>query len=177
MHVGGTIAAAAEPVMAADEGGLALPEQPGEGHDLLHRKAGDLRRPLRRAFGDMGCQFVRRVGVAAKVIPVGIALLEEDMHDAHRQCAVGARPHGEVHVGLLGGARAVRIDHDKLRPALLGLHGVGHDVDLGVHRVAAPDHHQIGMLVDLAHVGTALGADTGDPAGIRQRYANSRKIA
>ena len=177
MHVGRAIAAAAEAVMAADERGLGLAVEPREAHDLLDREAGDLGRPLRRAGRDVGGQLVRRVGVAAQVIPVGIALLEEDVHDADRQRAVGARPDRKVDVGLVGRPGAIGIDHDQLGATLLGLHGVGHDVDLGVHRVAAPDHHQIGMLVDLAHVGAALGSHAGDPAGIRKRHADGREPA
>ena len=99
------------------------------------------------------------------------------MHDGDRQRAVGAGTHGEMDVGLLGRAGAVGIDHDQPGAALLGAHGVGHDVDLGVDRIAAPDHDQIGMLVDLAHVGAALGADAGDPAGVGERDADGREIA
>ena len=173
----GAVAAAAEAVMAADEGGLGLPVEPGEGDDLLDRQAGDPGRPFRRARRHVRGQLVRRIGVAAQVVPVGIAFLEQDMHDGHGQRAVGAGTHREMDVGLLGRAGAVGIDHDQLGAALLGAHGVGHDVDLGVHRVAAPDHHQLGMLVDLAHVGAALGADAGDPAGVRQRHADGREPA
>ena len=96
---------------------------------------------------------------------------------AHGQRAVGAGTHREMDVGLLGRAGAIGIDHDQLGAALLGAHGVGHDVDLGVHRVAAPDHHQVRMLVDLAHVGAALDADAGDPAGVGQRHADGREPA
>src|SRR5262249_20154345 len=111
------------------------------------------------------------------VVPVGVALLEQDMHDADRQRAVGAGTHGEMDVGLLGRSGAVGIDHDQLGATLLGAHGVGHDVDLGVHRVAAPDHHQVRVLVDLAHVGAALDAGAGDPAGVGEHDANGREPA
>ncbi len=177
VHVGSTIAAAAEAVMAADERGLGLAVEPRERNDLLDREAGDLRRPLRRARGDVGGKLVRRVGIAAHIVPVGIALLEEDVHDTGRQRPIGAGTHREMDVGLLGRTSAVGIDHDQLRAALLGAHGVGHDVDLGVDRIAAPDHDQLGMLVDLAHVGAALGADARDPAGVGERDADGREVA
>ncbi len=82
-----------------------------------------------------------------------------------------------MHIGLLGRAGAVGIDHDQLGAALPGAHGVGHDVDLGVDRIAAPDHDQVGMLIDLAHVGAALGADARDPPGVGERDADGREIA
>src|SRR6185437_5116968 len=97
--------------------------------------------------------------------------------DADRESAVGAGTHREMDVGLLGGAGAVRVDHDDLGATLLRLHGVGHDVDLGIHRVAAPDHHQVRMLVDLAHVGAALHAGAGDPASVGERHADGREPA
>ncbi len=65
------------------------------------------------------------------------------MHHADGQRTVGAGTHCQMNVGLVGGARAIRIDDDELGAALLGLHGVGHDVDLGAHGIAAPDHHQL----------------------------------
>ena len=122
-------------------------------------------------------QLVRRVGVFPQIVPVGIALLEEDMHHTDRQRAVGAGTHGEMDIGLVGGAGTIRVDHDQLGAALLCLHRVGHDVDLGVHRIAAPDHDQFRMLVDLAYVGPALGADAGDPAGVGERDADGREPA
>src|SRR5260370_1281091 len=80
--------------------------------------------------------------------------------------AVGAGQRRQMHIGLLGGAGAVRIDDDELGAALLpGLRDMGHHIDLGRHRVAAPDDDQVGF-GDLAGVDPAPRADPGPPAGI-----------
>ena len=92
-------------------------------------------------------QLVRHVAVAGEIVAVGEALLEQDVHDAAGQRPVGARAQRQMHVGLLGRGRAVGVDHDQLGPALLsGAGDVGHQVDVGVDRVGAPDHDQVGML-------------------------------
>ena len=56
------------------------------------------------------------VGVSREIVAVGIALLEQDMHDRASERAVGAGQWREVLVGDLGGGGAVRVDDDKLAP-------------------------------------------------------------
>ena len=133
--------------------------------------------PLRRARAHVRGQLVGAIGVAAQVVPVGEALREQHVHHAAGERAVGARPQRQMQVGLLGGAGAVRVHHHQLGAALLRRHRVLHHVDLGVDRIAAPDHHQVGMLGGLAQVDAALGADAGDPAGVGQRHADGREPA
>ena len=82
-----------------------------------------------------------------------------------------------MHVGNLGGAGAVGVDDDELGSALFpGLGDVGHHIDLGRDRVAAPDDDQVGFR-DLPPVDAALGADPNQPAGIRQSVADRRVLA
>ena len=77
-----------------------------------------------------------------------------------------------MHIRLLGGARAVRVDHDQPGAAGFFRPGhVGHDVDLSVHRVGAPDHDQIRvhhLLADHAPAPAVPGA----PADVGKRHAD-----
>ena len=146
VHGGRTVARAGEAVAQAQEGALGAAVEPGEGHDLGLGQAGDRRGPGRRAGAQMALQLVRRVAVAGEIVPVGEALVEQHVHHAAGQRPVGARAQCQMHVGLLGRAGAVGVDHDQLRPALLpGAGDVAHQVDVGVDRVGAPDHDQIGV--------------------------------
>ena len=78
----------------------------------------------------------------------------------------------QMQVGDGGGRRPIRIDHDKLRAAFLSSTGyVGHDVDLGRHRIAAPHHDQVGFR-HLAGIDTAALSNAGVPADFRQRSAD-----
>ncbi len=130
------------------------------------RKAGDARRPGRVAVAQMGFEPGRVVGVARQIGAVGVALLEQHVHDGAGERAVGAGQRREVQVGDLGRAGAVGIDDDELGAALLfRRRDMGHHVDLGRDRVAAPDDDQVGF-GDLARIDAAFRADPGEPAGI-----------
>ena len=174
VHVDRAVARAAEPVVAADEAPRGAPVEPREGDDLLHRQARDRRGPLGRARPDVLGELVRGVGVPAHVRPVRVALGEEHVHHRAGQRGVRPGPEGEVHVRPLRRARAVGIDHDQGGAAALRARHVGHHVHLGVDRVPAPDHHQVGVLADLAQVGAALDPGARDPPGVRQGHADRR---
>ena len=63
-----------------------------------------------------------------------------------------------MEVGLLGGRGAVGIDDDEPGPAFLTRRrDMGHQIDLGRDRVAAPDDDQIGF-GDLAPIDPTLGS-------------------
>ena len=109
----------------------------------------------------MRFEFARRVGIALEIIPVGFAVAEQAMHHRAGQRAVGAGPdqHGEV--GLLHRRVHVDIDDDDLGAAFLaGARRVGHHVDLGVHRIGAPDHDHVGIR-HLARIGAGKLAGAG----------------
>lgn len=78
-----------------------------------------------------------------------------------------------MQVGLFGGRRAVGVDHDELGIAFAPcfLRPV-HEVDLRMHRVAAPDDDQVGI-DDFARIDAALDADAGQPAGVGERDAEA----
>ena len=82
-----------------------------------------------------------------------------------------------MEIGPLGGGGAVGIDDDEPGAALPArLREVGHHIDLGRGRVAAPDDDQIGF-GDLAAVDAALGPDPGEPAGVGERIADRQILA
>ena len=88
------------------------------------------------------------------------------MHHGAGERAVGAGAHQHRQVGLLHGAVHVDVDGDDLGAALLArARRVGHHVDLGVHRIGAPDHHQVGLR-HLARIGAGDAAGAGGKAGI-----------
>ena len=69
-------------------------------------------------------------------------------------------------IGLLHGAVHVDVDRDDLGAALLaGARRVRHHVDLGVDRIGAPDHDQIGLR-HLARIGAGDPAGAGGKAGV-----------
>ena len=81
------------------------------------------------------------------------------MHDAAGEGAVGAGPQHDLDVGLLHGVVVVDIDRRDLGAAFLaGAHRMRHHIDLGVHRIGAPDHDEVGD----AHLARI---DAGDLAG------------
>ncbi len=114
----------------------------------------------------MRLQLARRVGVFVEIIPVGLAVAEQAMHHRAGERAVAAGLHQHRQIGLLHGAVHVDVDRRDLGAAFLArAHGVGHHIDLGVDRIGAPDHHQIGFR-HLARIGPAEVAGAGGKAGI-----------
>ena len=165
MHVGGAVARAGEAIAEPEIGALAFADEAGERLDRLGRTAGDPRRPGRIARAQMLGKLARRVGVAVEIIPIRLAVAEQAMHHRAGERAVGAGPDQHRQIGLLHGGVHIDVDHDELGgPLLAGARRVRHHVDLGVHRIGAPDHHQIGLR-HLARIGAGELAGAGDEAG------------
>ncbi len=73
-----------------------------------------------------------------------------------------------MHLRLLGCGRAIRIDDHQLGTSFaLGLGDVMHHIDLGTHRIAAPDHDEIAV-DHLARVHAPFHPGTGIPACVHQ---------
>ncbi len=88
------------------------------------------------------------------------------MHHRAGERAVGAGLHHHGEIGLLHRAVHVDVDRDDLGAALLaGARRVRHHVDLGVDRIGAPDHDQIGFR-HLARIGAGDAAGAGGKAGV-----------
>jgi hypothetical protein len=82
-----------------------------------------------------------------------------------------------VEIGSLGGGGTVGIDDDELGAAFPPRRrDMGHHIDLGRGRVAAPDDDQVGFR-DLAPVDAAFGPDAGEPARVGERIADRQILA
>ena len=166
MHVGRAVARPRETVADADEGAFRFGVCRRQRFDFTHVDPGDLGRPFRRLLRDMPGQFVRRVCIFTHIVPIGVTVAEEHVDHRRRQCAVRAGPRHQVNIGCLRGRCAVRIDHHQLSAALLSCaRNMGHDVDLGMDGIAAPDDDQV-ALRHLAPVDAILHPDPRQPAGI-----------
>jgi len=112
------------------------------------------------------------VGVPRHIDPVGIALLEQQVHHRTGERPVGAGERRQVEIGPLCGGGAVGVDDDELGAAFPPRRrDVGHHIDLGRDRVATPHDDQVGF-GDLAPIDPALGADAGEPARVGERIAD-----
>ena len=84
------------------------------------------------------------IGVRGEVFAIGKAFREQHVHDGTGERTVRARANHQVHIGLLGRRRAVRIDHNQFCVAVAPrLADVVHHVDLRMHRVAAPHDDEV----------------------------------
>ena len=125
--------------------GCVLPRQ---GHDVLCRNAGDLRHALGRVFSRACSELVVPDRVALDVVLVDEAFGNDDVHHAERERRIGAHARAHVPVGLLRGARTLRVDDDNLREEVksatgsgsirLGLNSVGGDSALRLANCLAP---------------------------------------
>ena len=105
-------------------------------------------------------QSLRIIGVLSEIVPVGVAIAEENVHDGTGQRAVGAGPEDVAMIGLLHGAGVIDVNHRELGAAGFPRDAhMGHHVHLRVHRIAAPHHDEVGLLhlagVNAAHCARA----------------------
>jgi len=160
MHVDRTVARAREAIAKPEETPRRLADQLGKGLDLGHRNIADLRCPFRRPGFQMRLELRRDISVLRQILAVGMAVAEQHMHDGAGECTIRARTNEQLDVRLLHGAGVVDIDARDLGAAILTrLHRMGHDIDLGVHRVAAPDDDEIRFL-HLARIDARNGTRT-----------------
>ncbi len=113
----------------------------------------------------MRLELGREIGVAGHVVAVGEAVAQQDVHDGHGQGAVGAGAQDQAHIGLRHGGGFVDVDDNDLgAPFLAGAHGMGHHIDLGVHRIGAPDDDAV-ALAHFLRADARKIAGAGDVAG------------
>ena len=110
--------------------------------DLLRRDAGDALDALRVELPHVGAVLGEPLGVRGDEPGVVQALLEDDVRDAERQRAVGARPQLQVQVGPGGELRAPRVDDDQLDATVERVHEVAGGRRVGVEGVGAPDEQR-----------------------------------
>jgi hypothetical protein len=165
MHIDRAVPRTRESIAETKIGALVVADELGESFNGFHRRSGDPRCPLRIARAQMFGQFARRVGISLEIVPIGFVVAEQAMHHRAGERAVGTRANEYRQVRLPHGSVHVNIDGDDLGTALLaGAGGVGHHINLGIHRVGAPDHDQVGFR-HLARVGAREEASAGDKAG------------
>ncbi len=154
------VAAAARALHAVVQADGARPHVPvvvRQPFDDAGADAADGRDPLRvvaqRALG----QRVEAERVAVDIVAVEPAFADQDVHDAEGQRPVGPRQRRNVLVAALGRQRAVRIDGDQARAAPLGLLRPAPQVQVGGHRIAAPED-DLAAVLELLHVHADAGA-------------------
>ena len=99
------------------------------------------------------------------------------MHDRAGQRPVGAGTQQQRQVRLLHGGGAIDVHHRDLGAAFLaGADGVGHHIDLGRHRIGAPDDHQV-RAADLARIGAREPAGAGHVAAPGRVHADAGEEA
>ncbi len=148
-------AAPGVPVQAVVEADRRRPRRrvlAGERLDLLRPQAGRRRRPRGRPLLRPLAQLLVADRVALEPVPVLEPVAEDDVHHPEREGGVRARVRREVQVGLLGGARAERVDAHEPRPSPPRLLDEGPQVHVRADDVRAPGH-------DEARVDDGLGVE------------------
>ncbi len=101
-----------------------------------------------------------------------MAIAEEHIDQRRDQRAIGAGPGHDMDIGGFGRRRPVGIDDNQLRaPVLARLGHMGHHIDLGRDRIAAPDHDQVAFR-HLARIDAVFDANAGEPSRICNRVAD-----
>ena len=127
--------------------------------------------PGGRAIGQLGFDGVVEIGALGQERAVGETFGEHDVHHRAREGVVGPRQDGKVKIGLLGRRAQVRVDHHQLGPLAPSLGDPGHDVDLGVDRVHAPNHDEIAV-GHVARVGPEPSSDARLQPGLHDAGAD-----
>src|SRR6516162_8960247 len=140
MHVRRAVALAREAVAEAEEASLRPPDEGGELFDFSDANAGDRARPSGIARPYVRLEFVRRIGIALEIVPVGPSVTKQNVHDGAGERSVRAWPHAQGEIGLPHRFGFIDVDSDDLRSSFLaGANRVGHHIDLSCDRVGAPD--------------------------------------
>jgi hypothetical protein len=113
----------------------------------------------------VGAHQKRPIAPLADEIAVVPAALDHHMGEAECQRAVGAGPHPEPQIGLVGEARMARVDHDEPHAALQRFDDRSGVRETGIAGVVAPQNEAAAVL-DVRHRATAAGADAADAVGI-----------
>ena len=142
----------------------------------LGRDAGDRFRPFRGFIGQMGLEFLGVGGEIGEIIAVGETVAEQHMHQRAGERHVGTRPQDIGVVGGLHAGRAIDVDDNELGAVFAGTGDMGHDIDLGRHRVTAPTDDQIG-LGHFTGIRPHNLTDSGAPTGVGGKGADISDLA
>ncbi len=172
MHGRSAIARASEAIARPHEASFCTAIERGEGLDLCDREPCERRRPTGRRITEMRFNAGIPIGEAREEVPVGQPVAEQNMDRRRRQRAVRAGLEHQMHVGLFGSAGAVRVDHDEFRAPRFPRPGhMGHEIDLGVHRIAAPDDDHVAFQ-HFQRVDPVTRADAYVPASLGDVHAD-----
>ena len=120
----------------------------------------------------MSFQFAWRVRVFDEVLPVSFPIAEQAVHDGTSERTIGSRLHQHRQVRLVHGAVHVDVHNGDFRAAFFArAHRMLHDVDLGIDRIGAPDHDQVG-LGHFARIDPGYSPDARREPGIGRIDAN-----
>ncbi len=144
---------------------------------LLGRHARDVVHFLRRPFlQDFFPDLLHAVDTIVEVFLVFPAVLENDVQHPEQERDIGPRADAHVLVGLGGGARETRIDHDHLRAGFLGVQHMQHRHRMRFGRVRADVHRALGVLHVVVGVGHRAVAPGLGNARDRGRVADARLV-
>ena len=84
------------------------------------------------------------VGKLRQVIPIGLAVAKEHMHQSTGERAIRARAHADKKIGLFCCCVVVGVDNNDFCTALApGFERMGHYIDLGTRCIGAPDNDEV----------------------------------
>ena len=115
---------------------------------------------------------MRPVAPGADKVAVIPAARDHHMGDAQRQGTVGAGPHPQPQIGLVGQPGATWIDDDETHAAFQRLDDGGRVCETRDARIVAPEDQAAGI-VDVGHRAAAAGADTRDAKGVACRASSA----
>ncbi len=131
--------------------------------DALGRVVREKRGHRVPAFGEFGDE--RAIDAAVRV-----QQMEQPVH----QREIGAGPDLQEQIGLVGGARAARIDDDQLRAGLHAIHHAQEQDRMTVGHVRADHEEQVRAIEVLVRARRAVRAERLLVAGARARHAEPR---
>ena len=104
------------------------------------------------------------IRVGFQVVPVGMAVAEEHMHDSAGKRGIRAGFQDDADVRLLHRLGLIDVNNNNARAAFLaGGNGMGHHIDLGRNRICAPDDDLVGNR-HFTRIGSGQLAGAGDIA-------------
>ena len=124
----------------------------------------------------MRSQTVGIIGVAPQIVPIGMTIAKRDVHNRAGQRRIRTRAHRQVDISRFCGSSAIGVNYNDFSAAPFSCaSNVGHHIDLGRNRVAAPNHNQIAV-VNLPGIDTTFDPGSGKPTGISQCNADGAPL-
>ena len=155
---------ALDAVVDADYGGAHGGVFAGEFADVGGGNAGPAGDFFGRILLGASLQVFEAHGVARDVIGVKKIFADDDVHHAQGERGIGAGIDGQIPVGALRGARAVRVDDDQLRAFAASFFDEGPEMNVVAVNVRGPGD-DVARMRKLFRLGAEFDADDGLQAG------------